>query len=111
MIIRSEYTIESYGLGLEAIRINATIKNTTDENHNYTLVFATYDKKGDVVNVVKDNRNITAHQEYPLVARIPAGNTIEKPPGKSTLVPLADKRPAIHTGNVQSEFKVITEVY
>lgn len=38
------------------------------------------------------------------------GGFIEKPPGKSTLVPLADKRPAIHTGNVQSEFKVITEV-
>jgi len=75
-VIRSEYTIESYGLGLEAIRINATIKNTTDENHNYTLVFETYDKKGNVVNVVKDNRDIKAHQEYPLVARIPAGNTI-----------------------------------
>ena len=35
---------------------------------------------------------------------------IEKPPGKPTLVPLSDKRPAIHTGNVRSEFKAITEV-
>ena len=35
---------------------------------------------------------------------------IEKPPGKPTLVPVSDKRPAIHTGNVRSEFKAITEV-
>ncbi|WP_424150607.1 DUF2800 domain-containing protein [Selenomonas noxia] len=38
------------------------------------------------------------------------GGLIEKPPGKPTLVPLTDKRPAIHTGNVRSEFKAITEV-
>ena len=38
------------------------------------------------------------------------GGLIEKPPGKPTLVPLSDKRPAIHTGNVRSEFKAITEV-
>ena len=37
------------------------------------------------------------------------GSLIEKPPGKPTLVPLSDKRPAIHTGNVRSEFKTITE--
>ena len=39
------------------------------------------------------------------------GGLIEKPPGKPTLVPLSDKRPAIHTGNVQSEFTTITEVH
>lgn len=39
------------------------------------------------------------------------GGHIEKPPGKPTLVPLSDKRPAIHTGNVQSEFTTITEVH
>ena len=39
------------------------------------------------------------------------GGLIEKPPGKPTLVPLSDKRPAIHTGNVRSEFKAITEVH
>ena len=38
------------------------------------------------------------------------GDLIEKPPGKPTLVLLTDKRPAIHTGNVRSEFKAITEV-
>ena len=38
------------------------------------------------------------------------GGLIEKPPGKPTLVPLSDKRPAIHTGNVRSEFKDIAEV-
>lgn len=37
------------------------------------------------------------------------GGLIEKPLGKPTLVPLSDKRPAIHTGNVRSEFKTITE--
>ena len=37
------------------------------------------------------------------------GGLIEKPPGKPTLVPLSDKRSAIHTGNVRSEFKTITE--
>ena len=39
------------------------------------------------------------------------GGLIEKPPGKPTLVPLSDKRPAIHTGNVRSEFTAITEVH
>ena len=38
------------------------------------------------------------------------GGLIEKPPSKPTLVSLSDKRPAIHTGNVRSEFKAITEV-
>ena len=39
------------------------------------------------------------------------GGLIEKPPGKPTLVPLSDKRPAIHTGSAQSEFTAITEVH
>ena len=38
------------------------------------------------------------------------GGLIEKPLGKPALVPLSDKRPAIHTDNVRSEFKAITEV-
>ena len=39
------------------------------------------------------------------------GGFIEKPPGKPTLVPVSDKRPAIHTGSAQSEFTAITEVH
>ena len=39
------------------------------------------------------------------------GDLIEKPPGKPTLVPVSDKRPAIHTGSAQSEFTAITEVH
>ncbi|WP_037346051.1 DUF2800 domain-containing protein [Selenomonas sp. oral taxon 138] len=39
------------------------------------------------------------------------GGLIEKPPGKPTLVPVSDKRPAIHTGSAQSEFTAITEVH
>ncbi|QNH53820.1 DUF2800 domain-containing protein [Selenomonas timonae] len=37
------------------------------------------------------------------------GGLIEKPLGKPALVPLSDKRPAIHTDNVRSEFKTIME--
>ena len=39
------------------------------------------------------------------------GGLIEKPPGKPTLVPVSDKRPAIHTGSAQSEFTAITEIH
>ena len=61
-----------------------------------------------------DRKLISLTQMEKLMGKKPftdiLGGLIEKPPGKPTLVPLSDKRPAIHTGNVRSEFKAITEV-
>ncbi|MBI6873351.1 DUF2800 domain-containing protein [Clostridium aciditolerans] len=37
------------------------------------------------------------------------GGLIHKPPGKPTLVPNSDKRPAMNTSNVKNEFNEITE--
>lgn len=37
------------------------------------------------------------------------GGLIHKPPGKPTLVPLSDKRPALNISNVKNEFNEITE--
>lgn len=39
------------------------------------------------------------------------GDLIYKPPGKPTLVPLSDKRPAMNVSNAKNEFNEITEVY
>ncbi|WP_139903985.1 DUF2800 domain-containing protein [Clostridium thermarum] len=39
------------------------------------------------------------------------GSLIYKPPGKPTLVPLSDKRPAMNVSNAKNEFNEITEVY